>query len=65
MANDGWMGKRPSWGDVNPSPTVSPSPADTAGSKGKIIMSQNVVTRKGIDPANGGSRNSKDYGWGN
>lgn len=51
------------WGNM-PATPIKSSGDDTAGSKGKIIMSPNTVTRKGIDPVNGGSRNSNGIGWG-
>jgi hypothetical protein len=63
MANDNgnWgSAGTPSWGSMpNPGPVKSSGP-DTAGTKGKIIMSQNVVTRKGQDPSTGGAPQSME-----
>ncbi len=42
---------KPVWGAMPTQPTIKPSDV-TAGTKGKIIMSSNVVTRKGAAPAN-------------
>ncbi len=49
----------PAWGTSQPVPTIKPSDV-TAGSKGRIIMSQNVVTRKGQDPSTGGAPQSME-----
>jgi hypothetical protein len=50
----------PVWGTMPAQPTQKPASDVTAGSKGKIIMSQNVVTRKGIEPQNGGAPQSME-----
>ena len=48
------------WDTMPSVPPVKSSGPDTAGQKGKIIMSPNVVTRKGIPPQNGGAPQSME-----
>ncbi len=52
------------WGNIPVTPVKS-SGDNTAGSKGKIIMSPNVSTRPGKPASSGGSGNSNGIGWGN
>ena len=49
-----------SWDTMPSVPPVKSSGPDTAGTKGKIIMSPNVVKLKGPDPSTGGAPQSME-----
>ncbi len=49
----------PSWGTSQPVPTIKPSDV-TVGSKGRIIMSTNIVTKPGQPASSGGAPQSME-----
>ncbi len=50
----------PVWGTMPPQPSQKPVSDVTAGSKGRIIMSQNIVTKPGKPASSGGAPQSME-----